>query len=69
MSNQTTQDEQLSPEEFKLRILKQRFAERTAELEELVATLATQNAQLQQENQQLQQQLIPVGTDEGQVEE
>jgi hypothetical protein len=60
MSNGTTQHESLSPEEFKVRVLKQRFAERVAEYEDFIANLITQNAQLQGQNEQLSAELSAV---------
>lgn len=45
-------EQQLTPEQFQVRVLKQRFAERITEYEEEIANLYTQVAQLQQQLRQ-----------------
>lgn len=60
MDNQT---QELTPEEYKVRVLKSRFAERVTEYEDVIAELITQNAQQQQRIQELE------GNTNGVVEE
>ena len=51
------QDQQMSPEQYRVEILKRRFAQRVTELEDECATLATQVAQASQEIEHLREQL------------
>ena len=48
----SNQEEELTVEEYKVRVMQQRFAERITEYEDIIATLITQNAQLEQELRQ-----------------
>ena len=52
-------ENELTADEYRTRVLRARFAERVAEYEEQIATLITQNTQLQQENQALKEQNAP----------
>jgi hypothetical protein len=51
MSNQ---DQELTAEQYKVNVLKQRFAQRVTELEEEIATLLTQLAIEQQQRQEVE---------------
>lgn len=45
----TTNNQELSPEQYRVEVLKRRFAQRAVEYEEEIATLVTQNVQLEQQ--------------------
>ena len=51
--------DQMTAEEYRVRVLRARFAERVSEYEDQIATLITQNAQLQQELDALREQNAP----------
>lgn len=49
--------EELTPEQYKVRVLRSRFAERVTEYEDIIAELLTTRAQLEQRVQELEEQL------------
>lgn len=51
------EQQELTPEQYRVEVLKQRFARRTSDLEDECATVLTQLAQVTQERDALKEQL------------